>query len=85
MTTLLEVIADTFVSVVTLGILGALFLWIVGALGAHNREHELQRACRVCGCTDSHACFGGCYWVDEDLCSSCVGARRPSSIDPGVP
>jgi hypothetical protein len=29
--------------------------------------------CRVCGCTDDHACEGGCYWVEEDLCSACVG------------
>lgn len=29
-------------------------------------------ACRVCGCTDSHACDGGCYWVEDDLCSACA-------------
>lgn len=29
--------------------------------------------CRVCGCNELHACAGGCYWVEEDLCSSCVG------------
>jgi len=33
--------------------------------------------CRVCGCTDQHACFdpateGGCFWVEEDLCSVCA-------------
>ena len=28
--------------------------------------------CRSCGCTDEKACPGGCYWVDPDLCSSCV-------------
>ena len=33
------------------------------------------RACRVCGCTEHHACLGGCYWVEEDLCSSCVGVE----------
>jgi hypothetical protein len=32
--------------------------------------------CRVCGCTDYHACPGGCYWVEDpegmgDLCSQC--------------
>lgn len=31
------------------------------------------RTCRVCGCTDDHACPGGCYWVEDDLCSECVG------------
>ena len=29
--------------------------------------------CRECGCTDITACDGGCYWVEEDLCSACVG------------
>lgn len=29
-------------------------------------------ACRHCGCTDSHACEGGCFWVEDNLCSSCV-------------
>lgn len=31
-----------------------------------------EQKCRVCGCTDDHACPGGCYWVKEDLCSSCA-------------
>lgn len=26
---------------------------------------------RVCGCTDGHACAGGCYWVEHNLCSEC--------------
>lgn len=30
------------------------------------------RSCRLCGCTDSDACPGGCYWVEKDLCSQCV-------------
>jgi hypothetical protein len=29
--------------------------------------------CRVCGCDDSHACEGGCWWVADDLCSACEG------------
>lgn len=33
-----------------------------------------QRRCRVCGCTDNNACFpASCYWVEDDLCSECVG------------
>lgn len=28
--------------------------------------------CRACGCTDDHACEGGCYWVEGDLCSRCA-------------
>lgn len=31
------------------------------------------RQCRGCGCTDGHACAGGCSWVEADLCSACVG------------
>jgi hypothetical protein len=27
--------------------------------------------CRRCGCTDNSACEGGCWWVEEDLCSAC--------------
>ena len=32
-----------------------------------------KRVCRVCGCTWNNACPGGCYWVEFDLCSECVG------------
>ena len=28
--------------------------------------------CRKCGCTDNHACPGGCYWIEPDLCSRCA-------------
>ena len=38
------------------------------------------RVCRVCGCTDDHACPGGCYWVEEDLCSAC--AELPARLRP---
>lgn len=31
-----------------------------------------MRRCRVCGCTDDNACDGGCYWVEDDLCSECA-------------
>lgn len=41
------------------------------------RKYLLERAdeeaiCRACGCTQDHACDGGCYWVEEDLCSHCA-------------
>lgn len=29
-----------------------------------------ERTCRECGCTDSLACVGGCWWVQPDLCSA---------------
>lgn len=35
-----------------------------------------EAACQVCGCTENHACEGGCWWVPNplgvDLCSACV-------------
>lgn len=30
-------------------------------------------ACRVCGCTEHTPCEDGCWWVEEELCSSCHG------------
>lgn len=30
-------------------------------------------ACARCGCTDDHACAGGCWWVEPRLCSRCDG------------
>lgn len=28
--------------------------------------------CNYCGCSDNHACGGGCYWFKPDLCSQCA-------------
>jgi hypothetical protein len=28
--------------------------------------------CTSCGCTDSRACLGGCWWVAPGLCSACA-------------
>lgn len=50
-------------------------------------ETEDVAKCRKCGCTDLHACPGGCSWVEVDrergvgLCSNCAkpcrrGARK---------
>lgn len=36
---------------------------------------EVVRRCRVCGCTDTEACEGGCYWVEYNLCSNCVDKK----------
>ncbi len=40
---------------------------------------EDERTCRRCGCTEEHACPGGCYWVDWDLCNQCL---RPEELLP---
>ena len=37
------------------------------------KKTENEAVCRVCGCTQYNACDGGCYWVEPDLCSKCVG------------
>lgn len=51
------------------------------AIDGRVRAAALQspRTCRVCGCTDDHACPGGCSWVEEDLCSACV--ERSNSVE----
>ena len=42
-----------------------------------NETVEVERVCRVCGCTENNACFGRddaqecCSWIEEDLCSAC--------------
>lgn len=42
---------------------------------------EVERKCRVCGCTDLNACEGGCSWVEEDLCSNCQGKEKPMTCE----
>lgn len=41
-----------------------------GQAVAWNRAAQ-RRTCRVCGCWELEACGSGCWWVDDDLCSSC--------------
>ena len=50
-----------------------------------NKKYKLKRLadrvgeirkCRVCGCTDFKACEGGCYWVEDDLCSKCAEVKK---------
>lgn len=36
------------------------------------------RTCHVCGCTDMHACEGGCCWANANTCSRCVGKEKVS-------
>jgi len=42
------------------------------------------RRCRVCGCTDDHACIDTvtcepCHWVEPDLCSVCADKASQSA------
>jgi hypothetical protein len=41
------------------------------AASRHARDY-LNRRCRNCGCTLTHACPGGCYWLEPNLCSACA-------------
>lgn len=42
---------------------------------AHMTADKDEQTCRVCGCTWDNACEGGCYWVEDDLCSKCANER----------
>jgi len=46
----------------------------------NQSEAEIKiRRCRICGCTDDHACVteeGPCYWVEQDLCSACASKTQ---------
>ena len=45
-------------------------------------ETELkEKTCRICGCTDSKACEGGCSWVLPEICSKCVTETVPECIE----
>lgn len=39
-----------------------------------------RQTCRICGCWEYAACPGRCWWVADDLCSSCVS--ETVTIDP---
>jgi hypothetical protein len=40
-------------------------------------EAGIEAACRVCGCSESKPCEGGCTpGVEADLCSRCYRARE---------
>ena len=36
-----------------------------------------EQKCRVCGCTWDNACEGGCYWIEDNLCSACAEKMIP--------
>ena len=70
----------------------ARILYLRGRLLEMDYEHaEEQRqlriwagkehACRVCGCSESRACSGGCIWAEPDLCSRCARATSAMARD----
>ena len=42
--------------------------------------------CRICGCTEDHACLGPdgkpCHWVEPNLCSACF--QQDADLDEDV-
>lgn len=46
---------------------------------------ERTRACQLCGCTEEHACDGGCAWADDEhtICTRCVEASLELNPYPG--
>lgn len=57
---------------------GAFFCKICGIKKIEAELKPLYEGmtCRVCGCTDSHACEGGCYWVEPGLCNKCAEKEK---------
>lgn len=56
------------------------------AASAWDARVSRIHTCRVCGCSDEDACWPGCWWIEEDLCSACateggVQARRIAGIE----
>ena len=52
----------------------------MGLYAPHDDE-PMPGSCRVCGCTDHHACYDRdagepCHWVEDDLCSVCARGLR---------
>ena len=43
----------------------------------HNAAHD-GPSCEVCGCSTDNSCLGGCWWVEDRLCSAC--AADPTNV-----
>ena len=68
-------VADSFFSVVVaidmdLGNVVATYLREL--LIEAGQEGLCPSVCTECGCTDGHACPGGCCWIEPGLCSRCA-------------
>lgn len=51
-----------------------------------GEKFPTERTCRICGCTDSKACEGGCGWVimfgkQTEICTKCFTDEVPECID----
>jgi hypothetical protein len=52
-------------------VLGSIQFAVAEAQAA-RRAAAGERRCAKCGCSNSHACPGGCVWATDTLCSRCV-------------
>ncbi len=43
----------------------------------------LKQKCMFCGCTDDHACPGGCSWIEPNVCSRCKDRLRGNDLISG--
>lgn len=46
-------------------------------------ENRTGMKCLFCGCTDDHACPGGCSWVEPNVCSRCKDRLRGNDLISG--
>lgn len=44
----------------------------------------LPGVCKFCGCTEDHACEGGCAWADDErtICTRCVERSLQLALSP---
>lgn len=47
-----------------------------------NPGYERAGICRFCGCTDDHACAGGCGWANpaKNICTGCIARARVAAL-----
>jgi hypothetical protein len=47
---------------------------VVDAGHCYPLRYTTRQYCRMCGCTEAHACLGGCAWADagKTVCTACV-------------
>lgn len=42
----------------------------------NGSEKVVAKICSKCGCTDQHACPGGCSWAKDGMCTTCFHAEK---------
>ena len=73
-----DVLAPSFQTIVALRAVFRFDLTVLERLVAIHAGADLRapRLCRICACSEHDACLdgqGGCSWVEQDLCTACLG------------